>query len=806
MKQLAQKLVLLMITLLLISLLFVAGCVPAPKTTDEEQGTPTEDLGSEKGALAGEAIAKKIAATATRIKEPPKDKTNCYTLEGEEYCQKNLQGKFTNDYSDKKSGAYALRFDGTEADRQLTRNLQIQLPVKKNQVYEFSVWIQVKERKCYDYLHYTAQPYFDQYLKDKVSVTGGIWCGNYKLQIIDQGYPFDLLSTASPDGSYEFYNLGWHQEKHRFRTGTSTTAITLNLTLEGFDGKIWIDQVTLKEQPSDHDEKYLHIPITYPYDGMDVLKVTPKPLSIETKGGKFLFSENSITLTKNNQLTGVINFKPGALKNLAVTNEPGLVILENENVVLSLGVDSSIIAKVKKETDIVIKGDGILDLAKQNSYYWLLEAGVLFFSDYSKGMLFSPLRLKSEVAYRYPGFTDGGIFTYSPADSNDPKVKAGLYNDTWKVDNQDKPSWSATYNFKSGQWFMASLFPPKDFNYAAACKNRFASIMFAPNNRYTQWATLTADTAAEYHSNHFDVALPWIATTYDVDNPSIPAKYPQPISGVFESTTAEYTTQGPYSVLKPETKARLKELVSAVHDKNMKIVLYMTPQYYYTTDVDIFLKNLKSLVEDYNLDGIYYDGLYSHEPLRSLELIRKTRNYLGNRIYIQHNSVDVGLLAISYKYRVPVFDAYATKILVGESAREPWFLVSEPNNQPTTLNTIDSKKWALMYCGKGSNTPATLIPELRPISDSNPTDQSGVPYMQAQYDNQMNCWGEFEYGFVRYDFLTTYFRPASSNKLGSQELSTPDIFPKIFDRCLPITCKDNEWDPGESPEACAAKN
>ena len=805
MKPLAQK-VTLTIMLLLISLLFLASCVPAPKTTDEEQGTPTEDLGSEKGALVGEAIAKKVATTATRIKEPPKDKpkTNlCYDLEGEEYCQKNLQGNFVKDYSDKKSGAYALRFGGVEADRQATRNLQIQLPVKKNQVYEVSVWIQVKERKCYDYLPYTVQPYFEQYLKDKVSVTGGIWCGNYKLQMIDQGYPFDLISTASPDGSIEFYNLGWHQEKHRFRTGTSTTAITLNLTLEGFDGKIWIDQVTLKEKSSEHDEKYLHIPITYLYDGMNVLKVTPKPLSIETKGGKFNFNDDSITLTKNDQTTGVINFKPGALKGLTITNEPGLVILENENVILSLGLDSSIIAKVKKEIDITVKGDGILDPAKQNSYYWLLEAGVLFFSDYSKGMLFSPIRLKSEVAYRYPGFTDGGIFTYSPADPNDPKVKAGLYNDTWKIDNQNKPSWSVTYNFKSGQWFMTSLFPPKEFNYAAACKNRFTSIMFAPNDREPQWK-ISADEAAEYHSQKFDVALPWVATTYDVDNPSTPTKYPQPPPGFPESPVHKYTTQGPYEVLETKTKARLKELVSAVHNKNMKIVLYMTPQYYYTTDVDIFLKNLKSLVEDYNLDGIYYDGLYSHEPLRSLELIRKTRNYLGDKIYIQHNSVDVGLLAISYKYRVPVFDAYATKLLVGESAREPWFLVSEPNNQPTTLNTIDSKKWALMYCGKDSNTPSMLIPEVRPVSFSDPSDEMVLSYMQPQYDNQMQCWGEFAYWFIINDYQSVYFRPIGSTT--NSILNTPDYFPKIFNRCLPITCKDNEWDPGESPEACATKN
>ena len=135
---------------------------------------------------------------------------------------------------------------------------------------------------------------------------------------------------------------------------------------------------------------------------------------------------------------------------------------------------------------------------------------------------------------------------------------------------------------------------------------------------------------------------------------------------------------GPYTA---NEKQALRNFVNEAHRQGVRVIVYMTPQFFYTSEPDTLLQNLQQNIDEFNIDGVYFDGYYQNEPLKTLELVRKTRNLLGDRFYVQHQSWANTLILRSDHFRVPFYDAYADRIWLGEGVKK-----------------VDDDTWLLNYC------------------------------------------------------------------------------------------------------------
>lgn len=117
---------------------------------------------------------------------------------------------------------------------------------------------------------------------------------------------------------------------------------------------------------------------------------------------------------------------------------------------------------------------------------------------------------------------------------------------------------------------------------------------------------------------------------------------------------------------------RFRATVTAAHRLGMRVVVYLSP--YYLADgqpgkddnLDYFLQRQAEVLREFNLDGVYYDGVYlvGAECLeKSYELVKRSRAMLGkNRILYLH------MTASPLRCVIPFIDAYADFVVRGEHA------------------------------------------------------------------------------------------------------------------------------------------
>lgn len=690
------------------------------------------------------------------------------------------------DTTNKKFGKFSLRFDGKEdrdqdgvADARNTQNIYMKkLIVKPNTKYKLSAWVRVQDRACYNYLG-AAYAYPEKWTDDNaIESTKGIWSGEYHIMVgkakalvggVAQSIendadkePKDMRSGNSffdllpPQLHYELYvsnsNRDWYKEEKYLQTSPDGNELILSIKLIGFDGTLWVDGLTLEEVTSCIEDKYLTIPIKNEFQGMNItpVEINNTPVSVATNAASFIFNfedgGKTITLYKDQtEKIATIDFsQDNFLKDLKIGQrngknydgrQEGIVLLENDNVSFSLGADSTLLVKLSERLtspiDVTVTG------YKEPKYH-NFEAGIIFVTDYEKGILFSPIYPELTIA-NMPYIYNKATKDYSyPEDMLD---KAHIKN--WEIDKtydfKFQDGWKVTYHFQAGEGFIASIFPPKDFSNEKYFKERVAQAGININTQKGDYA---------YHiqkfHERFNIALLWMqayatsnntqlsegdvllnnvpvyyaiykdksgklvtpSTSGAIENPVSPSEYPlydkdfkaiKPFSPI--------DSEGPFNI---KDGSSLKEFVQEAHNQGVKVVVYMSPYVFYTSNPDGLLNNLRENIEKFknygaSLDGVYYDGLYP-SPLKTLELVRRTRNLLGTSgIYVQHSSWVTSLLPRSSRFRVPFFDAYADKLWVGEGVRRG-----------------DDDTWRLNYCGYNvSNTPSTLLAEARPNPDPN---------------------------------------------------------------------------------------
>ena len=113
----------------------------------------------------------------------------------------------------------------------------------------------------------------------------------------------------------------------------------------------------------------------------------------------------------------------------------------------------------------------------------------------------------------------------------------------------------------------------------------------------------------------------------------------------------------------PKDMEKFNQMRDEIHRNGMKLVPYFSPYYYSGDD---FFGEVKRALEEYKVDGFYFDGVSMDFPT-SYEIVRKTREMLGDdRILFRHCTSDPLRSARVY---CPFIDAYCDYIYRGEAGR-----------------------------------------------------------------------------------------------------------------------------------------
>jgi len=673
------------------------------------------------------------------------------------------------------------------------------LPIKPSTKYRISVKMKYEERRCCNFLAFDPN-----YGVGKID-TRGIYAGEYFIGVsepnnADGGWVQDyrpkmgLLQPATTEcRTIPDYNKDWFYEDSYYQSSPKAVEIKIWIRLSGFEGKFYVDALTLEEVGSHIQDRYLHIPIDCEFEGMKIAAVDANIPSIETNAAKFVFDYNSIELQKKDgndaNTIGTITFDNNFLVTLAIDRDVnGLVILENNNVTISVGADSTLQVRLENDSNVAIKG---VTAPK----YYNFDAGIVFATDYKKGLLFAPIYPELNMLV-IPFFYDTNILDYIYYD--DEFNKCGLVKN-WTLDpNFSNSNWKVTYNCKGGDGFIASVFPPKDFNDAKYAKERMA--MFTSlgsswypdgNSEYAiQKSRETGGNIGYINDNGWTSSDNNTAPeNYYTDANGIPVGPNEPNAIAHSLVWWRCDFGGPCRVTDPNGLSRL---ASQAHEQDMKIVVYFCPEWYYTSEPNTLLKNFEEVITRCGIDGLYLDGVYRCHPLKSLELVRRTRNMLRDGYYIQHKTIANTIIRYTDRFREPFYDVYADQVWLGEYRKKDW-----SGNPDTWVSSCapDPNAWGLLYCNRNlANTPSRIVsPHYRPVDYSDPNGK----YLTLEPNEQIELTLKYKGTFPVNGRYEAYIEDP---QLGEKKYYDPqELWFAPFDKlCLGFTYPDGVADVGET--------
>jgi hypothetical protein len=669
--------------------------------------------------------------------------------------------------------------------------------------YKISVAMRIEDRKCYNYLDYDYPRLWNEtYNKN----THGLWCGKIAMNVLDDADKTNNLILTPPLTVAQAYlsspNVEWFTQDAIIETGLDTTKLSFQIILDGFDGKFYIDSLTVKQIDSVFDYSAALTPVQNSFGGMKIKSTKINPIIVETNAARFIFSEKEIKVEK----AGADPATPGgfsAVGKIAFTDTKilanptldtsisGVAQINADGAKMAIGADSTLTLELKTPTKVRVSGPKLA--------YQVFEGGVIFATDYTKGFLFSPMRAKSRIKGMPYNYTDERNVVYD----NKRLAELGYNVGTIEQGSYNTADYTVTYDFGKGDGFLAQAFPPKDFDAVKYCKERSEvtnPFQFSDLLNFDNPSTMKpyARDAVKYEAQRITerYSVPIINQISYAKSDASPMMSYRNVSSpqwyVSESFARQYPAlvtpvpvwpfdvAGPTDILS-ENLTRL--YADTIHKMGFETIAYISPEFYHTNDIDKIVDNIASLRTRGNLDGIYLDGSVRYDPMRALELARKTRNELGLSGYIlQHLSwINIFTLPQSNHFRVPYADVYADAIWAGED-----------------IKLVDDDSWKFNYCGATSNTPTTLLSEARPVDyTKNKTyNQELTLNAQEQWEKSLACNGQFrtalQYPAYINDRVKGYYLP----------FDPAPYWKELNEKCLPITCGDLVCDVGESIFSC----
>lgn len=210
---------------------------------------------------------------------------------------------------------------------------------------------------------------------------------------------------------------------------------------------------------------------------------------------------------------------------------------------------------------------------------------------------------------------------------------------SWFVNKGSPPGeggkpWSLRYTLAAGEELWMSVFPPRSYN-----RKHADEILMAHEGSlepYAHPATALIQSSAKHCKLMVVHSMLWPGG----DRP--PWRIPSFV---------------------PKDRREFDRVRDDLHRAGMKMVPYLSPYYYSGTE---FFAELRRAVEDYRVDGAYFDGV-SLDFRKSYEFVRRSRQILGDeRILFTHCTSDPLKSTVVY---CPFIDTYSDYIYRGEAGR-----------------------------------------------------------------------------------------------------------------------------------------
>ncbi len=118
---------------------------------------------------------------------------------------------------------------------------------------------------------------------------------------------------------------------------------------------------------------------------------------------------------------------------------------------------------------------------------------------------------------------------------------------------------------------------------------------------------------------------------------------------------------GPYVAKQPE---ELRRIIATCERLGVKLLVYMSPHYYVDQSIDAFMTQMTDLRDEFGFHGVFFDGVYFTDWVKSYEVMRLTREAFPEGPLYLHSSKGAPLGG--YDLWCPFVDAYADITLRGE--------------------------------------------------------------------------------------------------------------------------------------------
>lgn len=221
-----------------------------------------------------------------------------------------------------------------------------------------------------------------------------------------------------------------------------------------------------------------------------------------------------------------------------------------------------------------------------------------------------------------------------------------------------KKDWVVEYLLNANQRVMIAAFPGKHFDWEKSFRTRIivthGSMGLGSGNPYGE---MPPDDVIKQWSSNFDILVLFYKGLYKRPNLSRKA----------------LRSHGPYVV---ENKPEFRRLMNTAHENGMKVVTYcaLFSHYRKFRDFERFYQGVKSLHDEFSIDGVYVDGLTfdyllsrDDNKIANWEMVRRLRDLFGpDGVIIFHGTHSPPRHPVNPVATAPNIDSYCTATLYGE--------------------------------------------------------------------------------------------------------------------------------------------
>jgi len=220
-----------------------------------------------------------------------------------------------------------------------------------------------------------------------------------------------------------------------------------------------------------------------------------------------------------------------------------------------------------------------------------------------------------------------------------------------------KDGWQISIFLQENQTLLTSVFPPRPFDWEKSIKDRIVHYFYSALDT-GEWNPYPSDKEIEKYSKQGNILVLhyWLQGFKTRTGQKIRSR---------EEMIKEDAAWVSF-LLKATDEKELRRVLKRAHVLGMRVIPYMSPLTF-PGEPQEFLKQMTSVLKEYEFDGVYFDGVASH-ILEAYAIMRGARKVLREKtLYVHVPSPIIGkCYKDGYYVYCPFIDTYADYILRAE--------------------------------------------------------------------------------------------------------------------------------------------